>query len=292
MEVSYLEQYYNEIKSGNIVAGLELTTELQKLVKDLENPKYKYDKQESHLRIEFMENLCLQSKKPFYNKPLELLLWEKAFIETVYSFKVYDKELERWIRRFRNVLLLIARKNGKTTLMAADAHTDLRIGEGGMDIVCASNDDKQASLLWNEIDSMRRGIDPHSKYTHRNMSFILNTKKNIKIFKMSSKTQNKDGRNIDKMYMDESHDATNDEIAEAGQKSMSTKDEPLFINLTTEGFINDGYLDNELKYARDVLYDEIEDIHYLPWLYTQDSEEEIWQDRQSWYKSNPRIRYS
>ena len=64
----------------------------------------------------------------------------------------------------------------------------------------------------------------------------------------------------------------------------------MFINLTTEGFINDGYLDNELKYAREVLFDEKEDIHYLPWLYTQDNEEEIWQDEQSWYKSNPRIR--
>ena len=239
-----------------------------------------------------MENLCLQSKKPFYNKPMELLLWEKAFIEVVYSFKVYDEDLKRWIRRFKNVLLLIARKNGKTTLMAADAHTDLRIGEGGTDIVCASNDDKQASLLWNEIDNMRKAIDPHSKITHRNMSEICNTKKNIKIFKMSSKTQNKDGRNIDKMYMDESHDAPNDEIAEAGQKSMSTKEEPLFINLTTEGFINDGYLDNELKHAREILFDEQIDIHYLPWLYMQDSEEEVWQNEQSWYKSNPRFRNS
>ena len=70
---------------------------------------------------------------------------------------------------------------------------------------------------------------------------------------------------------------------------MSTKDEPLFINLTTEGFINDGYLDHELVYAREVIFDETDDIHYLPWLYTQDSEEEIWQDEQSWYKSNPGI---
>ena len=290
MEVNYLKQYYNEIQNGNIIAGLELKTELQKLVKDLDNPKDRYDLEDSHLRIDFMQNLCLQSKKPFYNMPMELLLWEKAFIETIYSFKVYDEELQRWVRRFQNILLLIARKNGKTTLMAADAHTDLRIGEGGMDIVCASNDDKQASLLWNEVDNMRKRIDPHSKITHKNMSLICNTKKNITIFKMSSKTQNKDGRNIDKMYMDESHDAPDDEIAEAGQKSMSTKEEAMFINLTTEGFINDGYLDNELKYAREVLFDEKEDIHYLPWLYTQDNEEEIWQDEQSWYKSNPRIR--
>ena len=287
MSKYFLEQYYEEIKSGNIIVGLELKTELQKLIKDLKNPNYKYDTEEAHLRIDFMEHLCLQSKRPFYNMPMQLLLWEKAFIEVIYSFKVYDPELKRWVRRFQNILLLIARKNGKTTLMAADAHADLRIGEGGMDIVCASNDDKQASLLWNEIDNMRKRIDPHSKVTHKNMSEICNTQKNITIFKMSGKTQNKDGRNIDKMYMDESHDAPNDEIAEAGQKSMSTKDEPLFINLTTEGFINDGYLDTELKYAREVLFDETDDIHYLPWLYTQDSEEEVWQDEQSWYKSNP-----
>ena len=292
MSKTFLEQYYEEIKSGNIIAGIELKTELQKLVKDLKNSKYKYDTDEAYLRIDFMEDLCLQSKKPFYNMPMQLLLWEKAFIEVIYSFKIFDNELKRWVRRFQNILLLIARKNGKTTLMAADAHTDLRIGEGGMDIVCASNDDKQASLLWNEINNMRKRIDPHSKVTHKNMSEIRNTQKNITIFKMSGKTQNKDGRNIDKMYMDESHDAPDDEIAEAGNKSMSTKDEPFFINLTTEGFINDGYLDNELKYAREVLFDETDDIHYLPWLYTQDSEEEIWQDEQSWYKSNPRIRCS
>ena len=117
-KINYLEQYYNEIKSGNIIAGLELKTELKKLIKDLKDPQYKYDTEYAHLRIEFMENLCLQSKKPFYNKPMELLLWEKAFIETVYSFKVYDEDLKRWVRRFKNVLLLIARKNGKTTLMA------------------------------------------------------------------------------------------------------------------------------------------------------------------------------
>lgn len=286
---NYLVEYYSKIKSGEIIAGIELKTELKKLIDDLKNPKYRYETAEAYLRIDFMESLCLQSKKPFYNKPMELMLWQKAFIEVVYSFKKYDKDLKRWKRRFQDILLLIARKNGKTTLMAADAHTDLRIGDGGMDIVCASNDDKQASLIWNEVNGMRKRIDPKSKWTHKNMSEIANMSNNTKIFKMSSKTQNKDGRNIDKMYMDESHDAQDDEIAEAGQQSMSVKDEPLFINLTSEGFVNDGYLDNKLKYGRGVLNDEIDDDTFLPWLYTQDSEEEVWQNKMSWYKSNPSL---
>lgn len=286
---NYLVEYRERIRSGEIIAGRELKKELDKLVADLNDERYQYDTTEAHLRIEFMENLCLQSKKPFYMQPMKLLLWEKAFIEVIYSFKKYSDECGRWIRRFQDIMLLIARKNGKTTLLAADAHTDLRIGDGGQDIVCASNDDKQASLLWNECDGMRKRIDPKGKWTHKNMSEIKNLTNDTKIFKLSSKTQNKDGRNIDKTYFDESHDAENDEIAAACQKSMSVKEEPLFINLTTEGFVNDGYLDNKLVYARKVLNDEIDDDTFLPWLYTQDSESEIWQDENSWYKSNPSL---
>lgn len=286
---NYLVEYREAIRNGDIIAGQELILELDKLIRDLKDPRYKYDTSEAYTRMKFMENLCLQNKKPFYMKPMDLLLWQKAFIEVLYSFKKYSEELGRWIRRFQDVILLIARKNGKTTLMAADGHTDLRIGDGGQDIVCASNDDKQASLLWNEIDGMRKRIDPKGKWTHKNMSEIRNKSTDTKIFKLSSKTQNKDGRNIDKTYFDESHDAEDDEIAAACQKSMSVKDEPLFINLTTEGFVNDGYLDNKLIYARKVLHDEIDDDTFLPWLYTQDSEQEIWENEQSWYKSNPSL---
>ena len=286
---NYLTEYRERIRNGEIIVGREMIKELDHLIRDLGDPRYRYDTAEAHMRIKFMENLCLQSKKPYYMQPMRLLLWEKAFIETSYSFKKWSDELGRYIRRFQDIMLLIARKNGKTTLLAADAHTDLRIGDGGQDIVCTSNDDKQASLLWNECDGMRKRIDPKGKWTHKNMSQIENLTNGTKIFKMSSKTQNKDGRNIDKAYFDESHDAEDDEIAAACQKSMSVKEEPMFINLTTEGFVNDGYLDNKLIYARKVLNEEIDDDTFLPWLYTQDSEAEIWQDEQSWYKSNPSL---
>ncbi len=285
----YLEEYYRQVMSGEIIAGLELKMELQKLIAEMQEDRFQYDTSEADIKIKFMESLCLQSKKPYYNKPMKLLLWQKAFITALYSFKKYSDELGRWIRRFQDVILLIARKNGKTTLMAADAHCDLRIGDGGMDIVCTSNDDRQASLLWSEVGGMRKRIDPKGTWTHQNMTEISNRTNGTKIFKMSSKTQNKDGRNIDKAYFDESHDAQNDEIAAACQKSMSVKEEPMFINLTTEGFVNDGYLDNKLIYARKVLNDEVDDDTFLPWLYTQDSEQEIWQDKNTWFKSNPSL---
>jgi phage terminase large subunit-like protein len=63
----------------------------------------------------------------------------------------------------------------------------------------------------------------------------------------------------------------------------------MFINITTEGFVNDGYLDKELKYARQVLNGEIDDPTLLAWLYTQDTETEIWSNEKSWQKSNPSL---
>ena len=162
-------------------------------------------------------------------------------------------------------------------------------GQGGMDIVCSSNDDAQANIIFDEINNMREQFDPKGKRTHKNLKGMFNLKNKSKIFKLSDRTRNKEGRNIDFAILDESHEMKDNVIAKSIEQSQSTKDEPMFINITTEGFVNDGYLDAELKYARAVLAGDIDDPTLLTWLYTQDSENEIWQDESSWMKSNPSL---
>jgi phage terminase large subunit-like protein len=78
-------------------------------------------------------------------------------------------------------------------------------------------------------------------------------------------------------------------IGKSIEQSQSTKDEPIMGLITTEGFVNDGYLDSELRYARAVLNGDIDDPTLLVWLYTMDSENEIWQDERSWQKTNPSL---
>lgn len=284
---NYLTQYYDMIMNNEVVTGYWLKKEIENLIDDLKNPQYIYDIKEAHERIRFQEQNCLQSKAPYYMKPIKLMPWQKAFWEVVYSFKMSDTGF----RRFTEVLLEIARKNGKSTMFAADGNTDLFIGEGGVGICCASNDDRQAKLIWSEIGGMRQRLDPKKVMTNQNLVLIKNDIKNIEVVRLSSKTQNKDGFNFKKVYLDESHDMLDDEIAEASWRAMSTHDEPLFLNCTTQGFISDGYLDKKLDTAKKIISGEIEDIHFLAWLYEQDSEQEVWQDESSWEKSNPSIRY-
>lgn len=283
--MTYLEQYREEIRKGNIVAGRELITALDKYIEDMKDPRYIYDTKDAYRRIEFMEKFVKLTKSPFYGKPMILMLWQKAFIEALYSFKIAETGFDR----FKRAILLIGRKNTKSETCNGLGLTELMIGNHGSDIVCSSNDDSQANILFDGINTMREMFDPKNKRTHKNLSFIKNKKTGSKVFKLSDKTRNKEGRNIDFAIIDEVHEMRDKTIINSIDQSQSLKDNPKRIIITTEGFTNDGALDEELRYARKVLNDEYEDDTLLIWLYTQDSEQEVWQDESSWQKSNPTV---
>lgn len=289
---SHLLKYRERCRCGDEVVGQELMTELDNLYEDLVTERFVYDTAASDLRIDFMQNCVRLTKSPYYNKPMVLMPWQKAFIEAVYSFKMPDTML----RRFQKILLLIARKNTKSETCSALGLSEFVFGNPGSDIVASSNDDAQASIIFDAIDTMRLLIDPDSLDTKRNQRYILNKNTNTKIFKLSDRTKNKEGRNIDTAFLDESHEMKENVIAKSIEQSQSLKDEPLFFNLTTEGFVVGGYLDDELKKARAVLFrEDPEDPaadRLLPWLYTQDSEQEVWRgnrENRLWMKSNPTL---
>lgn len=285
---SFLLEYHARIECGEMLVGQELWQELQNLKEDFQNDAFYYDTKDALLRIDFMERCVRLTKSPYYNKPMILMLWQKAFIEAVYSFKMRETTFDR----FKKVLLLIARKNTKSETCSALGLSELIVGNDGADIVCSSNDDNQASITYDAIDTMRRLIDPDDLDTKRNQRFILNKTNGSKIFKLSERTRNKEGRNIDFAILDEIHEMQENIIAKSIEQSQSLKDNPKLILITTEGFVVDGYLDGELKKARAIINGEDDSqsgMRFLPWLYTQDSENEVWQNPKTWVKSNPTL---
>lgn len=284
----YLVQYREAIRSGEIIAGQELIMELDRLIADLDDPKYIYDTTEAYERMDFMENCIKLTKSPFYGKPMKLMLWQKAFIEVIYSFKMADTGFDR----FKKIVLLIGRKNTKSETSSALGLTEAFEGQDGADIVCSSNDDAQANILYEAIDTMRLMIDPKGLDTHKNISCIKIKGKGSKIFKLSDRTHNKEGRNIDFAIVDEVHEMKDNVIIKSIEQSQSLKDNPKMIIITTEGFVNDGVLDALLVNCRKIINGEDDGIsaeRTLPWLYTQDSEREVWDNPKSWTKSNPTL---
>ena len=284
----FLEEYYKVIKAGEILAGQERIEELTKLMDEMLSGRYIYDTRGADLRMDFMQHCVRLTKSPFYGQPMKLMLWQKAFTSSMYGFKMADDLTDR----FRRILLLIARKNTKSETCSALALTELITGNDGADIVCSSNDDNQANILYQAIDTMRLMIDPHQQDTWKNQQWIKCTINGSKVFKLSDRTRNKEGRNIDFAIVDEVHEMKDNVIIKSIEQSQSLKPNPKLILITTEGFVNGGFLDEELVKARQILTGEDDSIsaeRYLPWLYTQDSEQEVWQDERTWMKSNPTL---
>lgn len=301
-QYSFLLEYIDKCKKGEIIIGRELMLQLDMLLDHFEDEEIQIDFADAHKRINFIETKCKHSEAPFAGKPFLLILYQKAFIEAIYSFKIYDDEIGRYVRLYQDVIFLVGRKNGKTPLISAICLAEWFCGPMGLKILCSSNDYESADLMFQAINSMREDSPSLEKVTRKNIKgmFFGDIKKTRKkgkfswqnkgtIKRISAKTGAKEGRNIGVGAADEVHELKDNSSIMPIRQALSTQEEPLYFELTTEGIVNDGYLDNRLKEARQVLNGELERPRWLIWLYTQDSEAEIYQDEDSWYKSNPSL---
>ena len=303
---SYLHLYDEKIKSGQIVAGTHIKQGIQRFLDDFDNPELRIDLSESDKRIRFIENECKLYEAPFSGRPFRLELFQKAIIESIYAIKKWNPEANfgkgGWVRKYQDVLILIARKNGKTPLVAAISLSEFVCGEMGTKILYGSNDFEQADLAFSATDAMREESPSMAKRTRRNQKGIFfgnpkhrKTKGKYSyqnkgsIRKISANGKNKEGRNIKVGVVDEVHEMEDDHLIMPIQQALSTQDEPLYFEITTEGFTEDGYLDHRLADAQKVLDGELDRPDWAIWWYSQDSEEEVWQDEKSWQKSNPGI---
>ena len=187
-----------------------------------------------------------------------------------------------------------------TPITAAIALSEFVCGEEGTKILFASNDYDQADLAFSAADAMREESPHVARCTHRNQrgiffgnpkhkkthgKFSYQNKGSMR--KISANGKNKEGRNIKVGVVDEVHEMADDHLIAPIRQALSTQDEPLYFEITTEGFTEDGYLDHRLADAQKVLDGELERPDWAIWWFSQDSEEEIWQDKSSWAKSNP-----
>ncbi|MCL2771979.1 MAG: terminase large subunit [Oscillospiraceae bacterium] len=247
--------------------------------------KYIYDTSEFDLKIAFRKRFIKHTKAPFTGQPFEAMLWQKARYECLLSMRYRDTGKKVFTRS----LLLVARKNGKTTELAAEEAEEFFLGSGGIDIFNASNDAAQADLVHTEVKSMIGWVRDLEELTHINLRGIWHKTNYNTIRKMTDNQRKKEGRVIGWAVLDEVHEMMTATLVKAIEQSMSNNPQRLLSIITTEGYVNDGFLDEELKRCREILDGERDEPYYSVWLYEQDSEQEIWTDENSWQKSNPSL---
>lgn len=289
---NYIEQYAAAIERGDIVTSDKVKRLYRHLVKKLQDTggRYVFDEGKAKYVIEFIERFCKHSKGKWAGKPVRLELWQKAILSALFGF--VDRKTGK--RQYRELLLIVARKNGKSTLAAAiGVYLLVADKEPGPEIYSAATKRDQAKIIWSESVNMIRHSPALNKRCKCLVSKIRCNFNGGMFAPLASDTNNQDGLNIHGALIDELHAIKDKNAYDVLVDGMSAREQPICIITSTAGTVRDNIFD--LKYdegAKIVAgYGDPEGYHdetILPVMYELDKREE-WVKPENWVKANPAL---
>lgn len=283
-------EYWQKIESGEEIVSDKVRRVYKKLVSDLndENSEWEYNPKRANHAIEFIENFCKHSKGKMGGKPFLLELWQKALVAALFGF-VHKID---GMRKYRELILIIARKNGKSTLGSAIAlYMLVADGEAGPEVVSAATKKDQAKIIWSESKRMVKK-SPVLRKRVKTLVHELISEFNDGTFKpLSSDSNTLDGLNVHCALIDELHAIEDKNLYDVIVDGMSAREQPLSIITTTAGPVREGIFDIKYDEAKRIIngYDDpdgYKDERVLPLIYELDKREE-WADERCWKKANP-----
>lgn len=285
-----IREYWEEIQSGKTRVSQKVYKTYRHVIREMDrtDSPYFYDPRRANHIIEFFENYLHHSKGKCGGQLVKLELWEKAMLATAYGFV----DIEGY-RQYRETLLIVGKKNGKSLLASGVGlymlHAD---GEPGPEIYAVATKRDQAKIIWQEAKRMVRKSPALAKRT-RSLVAELDSDWNDGVFKpLASDSDTLDGLNIHGALMDEIHQWKNgralfDIIADG----VIAREQPMIFETSTAGTIREDIYDDKYEEAERIIngYDDPEgyhDEHFLPLIYELDSRNE-WTDPGAWIKANP-----
>ena len=193
---NYILDYYNKIETGEEVTSLKVKKVYSELVNNIiNNPKseHEYDEAKALHAIEFIERYCKHSKGSMGGKPFILELWQKALVSAM--FGIVDKITG--LRKFNEVVLIVARKSGKSTLAAAvGLYLMIADGELGPELYSVATKKDQAKIIWLEAKRMIKKSPALNKRL-KTLVGEINSELNDSIFKpLGRDSDTLDGLNV------------------------------------------------------------------------------------------------
>ncbi|WP_419867578.1 terminase large subunit [Clostridium perfringens] len=284
--MTYIEEYYNKIMSGEIVACKRIKQVYSMLVDKLHHPeKYEpwvFDEECANDSIEFIETFCKQAQGDL-GAPLELMLFQKAKHQAVFGFVHRDTLM----RQYREVLDIRGRKNGKTTELACDElYMLVGDGEGSPEVYNIATKLEQAKKGFNECCKMIQQSPSLSKHLKKRKSDIYFPLNYGSLQALASNSNGLDGLNSHMVTIDELAAIKNRDIYDLMKQSMSSRRQPLLNCITTNGFVRNGIFDAQYEYACKVLDGKVKDDRFLAFIYELDDRDE-WDKEECWIKANP-----
>ena len=304
---NYIFAYYQGIKSGQYVVGRFIHLIYEYLVKGLEEKRFAYDAAKANQAVEWIESHCFHTEGPLAPGPLTLELWQKAMIAAIFGIIGPNG-----YRQFKEILLVVGRKNGKSLLASAIADYTFRVDGGyGARIFCLAPKLEQADIIynstwqmitldpeWKELKEICSQKDEHNKRINDDSMLakkrqtdlcIPGTNSTIKKIAFSAKKS--DGFNPSLTICDEIASWQGESGIrqyEVMKSAMGARPDGLILSCTTSGYVNDSIFDELMKRATRFLMGESKEQRLLPLLYMIDDVER-WNDINELRKSLPNL---
>lgn len=284
---NYIYEYFQRIKEGSIVVGRWILLLYEYIVKGLENKSFSFVPKKADRAIKYIENYCHHSKGR--NDLLKLELWQKALVSVI--FGIVD---DYGNRQFREIVLLVARKNGKSLFASAIMdYVAFLDGEYGAEIYCLAPKLEQAEIVYSCFWQMCQAEeDTRSKIVARGRKadFYIEESNTI-IKKIAFNAKKSDGFNPHLVVCDEIASW----VGDAGKKqyevmksALGSRRQPMILSCTTSGYVNEGIYDELFKRGTRFLLGDSKEKRLLPVFYMIDDEEK-WNDINELAKSNPNL---
>ncbi|WP_135553376.1 terminase large subunit [Paenibacillus cymbidii] len=282
--------YWNEIHAGRVVVGDKVRRIYKKLAADVYDTEseYEYDPKRANHAIEFIENYCKHSKGKWGGRPIDLELWQQAFIAATFGFvhKIDNT------RKYREVLLVVARKNGKSTIASGiGLYLQIADGEPGGEIYACATKKDQAKLVWLEAKRMVKKSPSLLKRIKPLVSELVSDWNDSSFKPLGADSETLDGLNVHGALMDEIHAWKDGNLYDVIVDGTSSREQPLIVMITTAGTVRGAVYDTKYEEAEKLLngFEDPEGYHddrFLPIIYELDNRTE-WTDPAMWPKANP-----
>lgn len=304
---NYIYAYYQGLRDGSIAAGKYIHLIYEYLVTGLQEKRFAFDPRRAATAIAWVEGHCFHTEGPLAPGALRLELWQKAMLSAI--FGIVDQSGNR---QFREVVLVVARKNGKSLLASALGNYTWRVDGGyGSKVFCLAPKLEQADIIYNSIwqqvqldpewQAMKETLDErdeHNKRIHdasmlarHRMSDLAIPGTNSTVKKIAFSAKKSDGFNPSLTICDEVASWQGDQGLkqyEVMKSAMGARPEGLMLSCTTSGYINDSIYDELIKRSTRFLMGDSKEKRLLPFLYIIDDPEK-WNDINELRKSNPNL---
>lgn len=284
---NYIFEYYQGIQDGTIAVGNWIRLWYEYIIKGLEDGSFFYAPKKAKAAIVFAENFCRHHEGALAPGLIKLELWEKAFLSVIFGIVEKDGN-----RQFREIVLVVGRKNGKTLLAAiVSAYLAFMDGEYGARIYMAAPKLEQARLCFDAFFQMVQKEPRLAELAQKRRTDVFIDSSNTTIKPLAFSAKKSDGLNVQGGICDEVASWQGDQgikFYEVLKSSQGARKQPMLLSLTTAGYVSGGIYDELIARCTRLLMGNGKETRLAPFLYMIDSPEK-WNDINELRKSNPNL---